>query len=123
MIRKQAANMYRRIELINEYPDRKPPWQPAIKHGLMGISHMDVADAWFCKLRGPGKRYFKTNARFYFTEKGWSEVGSKVVEACKKVKQRFRILTVKEKSVNVVWKDPLEVAAQPIKRTAYENQH
>lgn len=82
----------------------------------MGCSPLEVIDAWIFKLCGPRARCFRANARFYFTERGWQEVGSKVMEACKKTGQRFRILTVKERSVNVVWKDPLEVAAQPIKR-------
>jgi hypothetical protein len=101
--------MYRRIEFINDCQ------KVEYKTGLMGSTHIEVIDAWIDKLRGPN-RTLKQNARFWFTEKGWKEVGSKVMEACKKVGQRYRILKVKEKAVNVVWEDVYEVAAQPIRR-------
>jgi hypothetical protein len=42
-----------------------------------------------------------------------------VVEACGHSGQRYRVIAVKEDSVNVVWRDKvtdLEVAAQPRKR-------
>jgi hypothetical protein len=89
-----------------------------LKHGLCGLSHEKVIDAWIDKLRGP-ERSIPHNARFYFTELGWKEVGRKVIESCQQVGQAYRVIRVKEKSVNVVWYDKhggLEVAIQPKKR-------
>ena len=102
--------MFRRVELID--PDGK------LKHGLCGLSQEKVIDAWFDKLRGPN-RSIPLNAKFYFTELGWKEVGRQVIIACQQVGQAYRVIKVKENSVNVVWRDQhsgLEVAAQPKKR-------
>jgi len=84
----------------------------------MGFSHGDVVDAWIYSLRGPD-RSIPRNAKFYFTEKGWKEVGRKVVAACQRVGQDYRVIKVKHKDVHVVWKDKhtgYEVAAQPRKK-------
>ena len=118
--------MLRRIELIHPaeeiiLPDGSIESFPAIKLGLMGCDHAKVIEAWFDSLRGPGKRQggIPRNARFYFTELGWKEVGRKVAEACQQVGQEYRVIKVKEGTVNVVWRDRhygLEVAAQPRKR-------
>ena len=116
--------MLRRIEIIHPaeeitLPDGSLESFPAVKQGLMGVAHSEVINAWFDKLRGPGKRRdIPRNARFYFTELGWDEVGRKVVEACQQVGQEYRVIKVKEEAVNVVWRDRhygLEVAAQPKK--------
>ncbi|HEY5671970.1 MAG TPA: hypothetical protein VIS10_18405 [Anaerolineales bacterium] len=118
--------MLRRIELIHPaekttLPDDSIGFFPAIKLGLMGSINPKIVEAWSDKLRGPGKRQsgIRRNARFYFTELGWKEVGRKVVEACQQVGQEYRVIKVKEGTVNVVWRDRhygLEVAAQPRKR-------
>ena len=103
--------MYRRIELTNKLGDNF--WR---KTGLMGFydeKTQDVLDAWINKLSGPCA---PRNSRFYFTEEGWKEVGSKVVDACKKTGQEFRIITIKEKSVDVIAKGPFEVAVRPRKK-------
>ena len=106
--------MYRRIELIKKYRLKdKTEW---VKIGLMcGYNEktLEVLDAWIDKLTGPRA---PRNSRFYFTELGWKEVGRKVVDACKKCGQEFRILTIKEKSVDVVAKGPFEVAVRPRKK-------
>jgi hypothetical protein len=75
-------------------------------------------DAWFGKLRGPDRPIPK-NAKFYFTEHGWREIGRHVVAACKYEEQAYRVIRVKERDVNVVWRDrhyDTEVAAQPRKK-------
>jgi hypothetical protein len=101
--------LFRRVELID--PDHN------LKHGLCGLSQEQVIDAWINKLRGP-KRSIPPNAKFYFTELGWKEVGRQVIAACQQVGQAYRVIKVKEKSVNIVWRDKhagLEVAVQPKK--------
>jgi len=117
--------MLRRIELIHPQEvitmaDGTKEAFPAAKLGLLGSSTEKVVDAWIEKLRGPNKRQggIPRNARFYFTELGWREVGRYVVEACQQTGQEYRVIKVKEGTVNVVWRDRhygLEVAAQPKK--------
>ena len=85
----------------------------AFKAGLMACGEEKVVDAWFEKLSGPGRRNIPRNAKFYFTESGWQEVGRRVIIACQQVGQAYRVLKIKENEVNVVWRDVHEVAAQP----------
>lgn len=110
--------MFRRIELISTF-EHRGGGRDAYESGLMGPSLDPVADAWVEKLRGPGGRTLPANTRFYFTEKGWREIGRRVVAACGQSGQEYRIIRVKENEVNVVWRDnhtDYEVAAQPKKR-------
>lgn len=84
-------------------------------HGIMGFCHEKVADSWINDLSGPNKR-IPPNARFYFTENGWDKIGRKVIKACNEVGQRYRIISVKENSVDIVFRDKVndyEVAVQP----------
>ena len=121
--------MFRRIELVyTRKPSDAGSWRgvPGLlehyKGGLMSGGTEEVADAWIAKLRGPYGRAIPANARFYFTERGWREVGRPVVEACGHSGQRYRVIAVKENSVNVIWRDKvtdLEVAAQPRKRRPF----
>lgn len=115
--------MYRRIELINHHSTAAQHLFNVLglevmehfKHGLMGISTDEVADAWVGDLRGP-KRSLPQNCKFFFTEKGWKEVGRRVVAACQRTKQDYRIIAIKETDAQVVWKDKhtgYEVAVQP----------
>ena len=107
--------MYRRIELIKTYKDLDTGEIEHYKSGLMGLSPKDVIDAWVYKLRGC-EHSLPKNSRFYFTEKGWKEVGRKVVEACMAVEQDYRVIAIKETDAQVVWRDKhtgYEVAVQP----------
>ncbi len=104
--------MYRRLEVIQ--PELRYFYQgewhtePASKHGILAA----VDTSWLDTLRGPD-RSIPFNTRFFFTEKGWREVGRHVVAECKRQGQEVRVIAVKEASVNVVWGDEYEVAAQP----------
>ena len=119
--------MYRRIEFINFFkgkPDhpveecRKDEW---IKSGIMGHGGWDedqdlfdkMMDCWASGLRGLGTG---KNNRYYFTEKGWDQIGRKVVEYAQKLKLEYRIIKIKEKSVDVMAGDKLEVAVRPRKK-------
>ena len=113
--------MFRRVELINRYEVKATVKEPKhtewYKNGLMAMSYESVVDAWIYKLRGP-KHGVPRNAKFYFTEKGWAEVGREVIRAAKSSGQMYRVVRVKENSVNVVWRDKhtgYEVAVQPLK--------
>lgn len=104
--------MYRRIELINHFPAKDGSTHSYI-HGLCGISHELVADAWF-EMQGPRKP-IKKNVRFYFTEKGWEMYGRKAVEACQKCNQEYRIIATEEHDVSVYYKDDIQVCIYPKK--------
>jgi hypothetical protein len=112
--------VYRRIELIDHYRRKRGNLYIGtldIKHGLLGLSPEEVVDAWIDKLRG-SFRSLPINSRFYFTELGWKEVGRKVITACQQIGQEYKVIKVKENSVEVVWRDKhtgYEVAVQPRK--------
>ena len=97
--------MFRRIELIHHFRCL------SIKDGLCGISEEEVADAWADDLPSPTKRLNK-NCRFYFTEQGWEQIGRKVIDACIRSGQEYRVISVKEKSVDVFYRDELQVAVR-----------
>jgi hypothetical protein len=114
--------MYRRIQLINHYdPKKHEHEQNDFIHGLMGICNsVEIADAWTYKLRG-SNHALPTNARFYFTEKGWKEVGREVIAACQRSGQDYRVIKVKETDAQVVWRDKYteyEVAIQPKRKVS-----
>jgi hypothetical protein len=112
--------MYRRIELIQE-PfattglDGEVVHWPASKNGLMGPGSLEVMESWADKLAAP-KHRIPFNARFYFTEKGWDEIGRYVVSAAQRTGQRYRVLAIREKTLNVIFRDEYQVAGQPVRR-------
>lgn len=109
--------MYRRIELIHkfEYLGMDPGESPYLKLGIMGWVHEVIGDAWIDDLHGP-RCAIPWNTRFYFTEEGWRRVGRKVIAACQRVGQEYRVIAVKENAVDVVFRDPYEIAAQPVRK-------
>ena len=89
---------------------------PAEKVGLMNAGPQEVAEAWIYDLRGPSRDSLPSNCRFFFTEKGWREVGRNVIRAAQRTGQDYRIIAIKETDAQVVWRDKLrgyEVAVQP----------
>ena len=113
--------MFRRIELIHPPGvDADGEGYPGWKQGLTPASSSEVGDAWIDDLLGPSRSSLPPNCRFYFTEKGWREVGRKVVAAARRTSQEYRVIAIKETDAQVVWRDKVrgyEVAVQPpIKR-------
>lgn len=111
--------MFRRIELI-ETGKRWNGTRHDFKHGLCGISyHPDPNDYVFKAWAGiplpKSSRHLNKNCRFFFTEAGWKKYGSETLDACKRVNYNFRIKTIKEKSVDVFYKDKYQVAVRPRK--------
>ncbi len=129
----QQSAMFRRIELIEHMSRREQirflrrlagvsnipvqildqitsrDW----KHGLMGLTrHGTVIRAW---VEMPSPRRLFKNTKFYFTEEGWRRYGRKTVAACLTVGQRYRVIRIKEKSVDVVYRDDVQVAVRPRK--------
>jgi hypothetical protein len=89
---------------------------PPVKLGLMAVGSDEVLEAWIDQLRGPTRSSLPPNCRFYFTERGWREVGRKVAAAARRTGQDYRIIAIKETDAQVVWRDKdrdYEVAVQP----------
>jgi hypothetical protein len=112
--------MYRRVERINHYPPRPGSVDDQhdrrdIKHGIMGVSTPEVADAWISDdvpdLHAP--KHLHKNCRFYFTELGWEVYGRRIVAACIRSRQDYRVLRIKEASADIVWQDDYQVAVRP----------
>jgi hypothetical protein len=114
-----AITMFRRIELIHQaYVDMDGESYPAEKGGLLYGGPQELAEAWIYELVGPA-RTLPSNCRFYFTEKGWREVGRNVIAAAQRAGQEYRIVAIKETDAQVVWRDKVrgyEVAVQPPKK-------
>jgi hypothetical protein len=112
--------MFRRIEFIVPGRPNDPQDHPAWKTGLtLGSQSDEVIDAWIEDLRGPTRSSLPANCRFYFTEKGWREVGSKVAAAAQRTGSEYRVIKIKETDAQVVWRDKVrgyEVAVQPSSR-------
>ena len=122
--------MFRRIELINgmkadDYEnmiqamtqrgetidkDLTRYW----KTGLMGFGNEAVNEAWV-HMPSP-KRFIGKNCRFYFTEEGWRRYGRPTITACQQTNQEYRVLRIKEKSVDVVYRDEYQAAVRPKKK-------
>ncbi len=82
----------------------------------MSVVSGEVLDAWIDDLRGPTRSSLPSNCRFYFTERGWRDVGRKVVSAVQRTGHGYRIIAIKETDAQVVWRDKVrdyEVAIQP----------
>jgi hypothetical protein len=98
--------MSRRIEFIlPEGVDHDGESYPPSKEGLMSQASGAVLDAWIDDLTGPARSSLPSTCRFYFTEKGWREVGRNVVAAAQHTHQEYRIVAIKETDAQVVWRD------------------
>jgi hypothetical protein len=86
------------------------------KSGLMGFGHELVTEAWI-QMNNPRRTLFK-NCRFYFTEAGWRQYGRPTVRACQQTDQQYRVISIKEHSVDVVYRDEFQVAVRPKKKKA-----
>lgn len=108
--------MYRRIELIShlsvDTPDQKIF---DIKGGLCFVPvTLEVAEAWV-HLQAPTRRISK-NCRFFFTEKGWDVFGRKIIRACQASGQEYRVIRIKEHSVDVFYKDEYQAVVRPLRK-------
>jgi len=68
-------------------------------------------------LKPPKKKNINPRARFYFTEKGWNEVGRKLFDLACEQHYHPKIIRLKNpKRSDVVYADPYQVAVLPNKR-------
>jgi hypothetical protein len=112
--------MYRRIELISQWS--LPEIEQKINYVKGGICFIPVKEgvfeAWW-DMPIP-KKPINKNCRFYFTEKGWDIYGREIIKACQRVGQEYRVISVKEKSVDVYYIDDIQVVVRPLKRRAVD---
>jgi hypothetical protein len=108
--------MFRRIEFIVPSGVLDGQTYPPQKGGLMSVVTGPVPEAWWEELVGPARSDLPPNSRFYFTERGWREIGKAVVAAARQTGQEYRVIAIKETDAQVVWRDrarDYEVAVQP----------
>ena len=119
--------MFRRIELIDQLSaetyralidaatQRGDPVDKTLarfwKSGLMGFGNEIVTDAWV-HMNSPRRAIFK-NCRFYFAEEGWRRYGRPTITACQQTGQHYRVIRIKEHSVEVAYRDEFQVAVRP----------
>jgi hypothetical protein len=115
MSRRDRLRMLRRLSGVADLPPHIVDQVTSVdwKHGLTGLTrHKSVGDAW---IEMPAPRRLFKHAKFYFTEVGWRQYGRRTVAACLAVGQRYRVIRIKEKSVDVVYRDDVQVAVRPRK--------
>ena len=95
-------------------PEPGAPAYPGPGEIKVGMTSEEVADAWIGKLQFP-KPSLPSNARFYFTEIGWDEIGREVIAACQRSGQKYRVIAIKENAIDVAFQDEYQVAGQPIR--------
>jgi len=117
--------MFRRIELIYQrgrqtyvpFNDETWPWNQESwpsdwkKTGLNSLG--PILD--MCGVRAPANIRTHKSIRFFFTEIGWKKAGRPILHLVKRREWDHRVLSVKEKSVDVVYRDDLQVAVRPRK--------
>jgi TusA-related sulfurtransferase len=110
--------MYRRIELISHLPIDVEGMEQKMLDIKGGICFVPVKEGIFevwMDMPAP-KKNIQKNCRFYFTEKGWDVYGRAIVKACQKVGQEYRVIRIKENSVDVFYKDEIQVVVRPLKK-------
>ncbi len=108
--------MYRRIELISQFSSEEVNQKMVdIKGGICFVpSKEGVFEVW-SDMPAPNKPINK-NCRFYFTEKGWDVYGRAIVKVCQQVEQEYRVIRIKENSVDVFYEDEIQVVVRPRKK-------
>ena len=81
------------------------------KMGLLGTTASPASDPWI-EMNSP-RRAVNRKCRFYFTEEGWRRYGRSTIAACQRIGQEYRVLAIKEKSVDVIYRDEFQVAVRP----------
>jgi len=85
------------------------------KVGLLGTAGSPAVDTWI-GMPSPRRVAIPHSCRFYFTEAGWRRYGRPALTACQQHGYDYRVIAVKEKSVDVIYRDEVQVAARPRKR-------
>ena len=86
-----------------------------IKGGLCFIPVKEgVFEVW-TDMPAP-KKHIGKNCRFYFTNKGWDIYGRRIIKACQKVRQEYRVIRIKENSVETLYEDEIQVMVRPLRK-------
>jgi hypothetical protein len=124
--------MFRRIEFIKGLSlDGHREWIEALaergasfdgdavrfwKTGIMSPNPDAVIEAW-SSMNAP-RRTLAKNCRFYFTETGWKRFGRPTITACQQTGTPYRVIAIKEKSVDIFYRDEIQVAVRAKKKTS-----
>lgn len=100
--------MFRRIEVYGRIFSSNREH----KAGAMGN---DEACALMHDLHSP-HNIRKHPVRFYFTEAGWNKFGRKMIDVLQKQKVQYKVIAVKENSLDYVYRDKYQVATRPRKK-------
>lgn len=117
--------MFRRIELMYHrfhtdyvpFNDEKWPWEQNLwprdrkKTGINSLGPLLNSFA----VCAPDKIRTRKSIKFFFTELGWKRAGRLILKTIKQMKWDYRVLSIKEKSVDVVHRDELQEAVRPRK--------
>ena len=88
------------------------------KTGIMSPNPDVVIDAW-SRMNMPRRALYK-NCRFYFTEMGWKRFGRPTITACQQTGTPYRVITIKEKSVDIFYRDEIQVAVRAKRKKTKE---
>lgn len=122
--------MFRRIEIIyvigrhkvptplTQLPRKKIMWQDIwVKTGLNPLGLL----LKFYGVKAPDDIHTNKRIKFFFTEKGWEIAGRKILKVIKHLEINYRVLSIKQKSVDVIYWDKLQVAVRPRQRKYYRS--
>lgn len=104
--------MFRRIEVISALD-----YHPAGHNepSVVGVGAGTVLGAFFTEVNLKAPRNLHKNVRFYFTEFGWDMYGRKLLRLAMQSGFETKVKSVKEKSVDVFYRDIWQVAVRPRK--------
>src|SRR6185503_7002646 len=107
--------MFRRIEIIYEMDaEEHRLFKEALKQGAdeeeivrfskfgLLLDGTEAITREWISMPYPRRR-IERNCRFYFTEEGWRRYGRPTIRACQRVGRRYRVIAIKEKSVDVIY--------------------
>ena len=83
-----------------------------VRGALTGIANIEALFDFLdtVDFPGPNKEIKNSRLRFYFTERGWREVGKKVTAELKRLKIPHRVLRIKNNTLDVQYRDWCQVA-------------
>ena len=66
-----------------------------------------------CGVRAPTKIRTHKSVRFFFTEVSWNKAGRRILHGIRGIRWDHRVISIKGKSVDIVFRDNLQVAVRP----------
>lgn len=106
--------MFRRIEFLPPYPKGSDAWYFSLEAGIKSLKFGALIVSEKLGRLGPAPRV-RRNARFFFTERGWMNVGRFLLQEVLREGYRVRVIAVKERERDCIYQDALQVALRPKK--------